>query len=51
MRIAQSRIGAQRDAAQDPPPNYMTPQGYARLKDELVRLLDTERPEVVRTVS
>ena len=51
MRIAQGRIGAQRDAAQDPPPNYMTPQGYARLKDELVRLLDTERPEVVRTVS
>jgi transcription elongation factor GreB len=29
----------------------MTPHGYARLKDELVRLLDTDRPEVVRTVA
>ena len=31
--------------------NYMTPRGYQRLKDELVHLLNTERPEVVRTVS
>jgi transcription elongation factor GreB len=31
--------------------NYMTPQGHRRLKDELIRLLDVERPEVVRTVS
>lgn len=51
MRIAQSRNGVQREAAQPPPPNYITPQGYGRMKDELVRLLDTERPEVVRTVS
>ena len=33
------------------PPNYMTPRGYARLKEELVQLLDTERPEIVRTVA
>lgn len=32
-------------------PNYITPGGYARLKDELDRLLNVERPEVVKTVS
>jgi transcription elongation factor GreB len=31
--------------------NYITPAGYSRLKDELLHLLDAERPEVVRTVS
>ncbi len=31
--------------------NYITPAGYRRLKDELVNLLNVERPEVVRTVS
>lgn len=31
--------------------NYMTPAGFRRLKEELVRLLDVDRPEVVRTVS
>lgn len=31
--------------------NYMTPVGYARLKAELLHLLDVERPEVVSTVS
>ena len=31
--------------------NYMTPQGYARLKAELLQLLDIERPEVVSIVS
>lgn len=31
--------------------NYITPQGYSRLKQELMRLLNEERPEVVRTVS
>jgi transcription elongation factor GreB len=31
--------------------NYMTPGGYRRLRDELSRLVITERPEVVRTVS
>jgi transcription elongation factor GreB len=31
--------------------NYITPAGYARMKDELKQLLDVERPEVVRTVS
>ena len=31
--------------------NYITPDGYGRLKQELVALLNVERPEVVRTVS
>jgi transcription elongation factor GreB len=31
--------------------NYITPAGYARLKNELQDLLDRERPEVVRTVA
>jgi transcription elongation factor GreB len=31
--------------------NYITPQGYARLRDELKRLLDAERPKVVEAVS
>lgn len=31
--------------------NYITPAGYARLKGELLSLIDTERPEVVRMVS
>lgn len=31
--------------------NYITPHGYARLKAELLHLLDVERPEVVNIVS
>ena len=31
--------------------NYVSPAGYARLKAELKRLVEVERPEVVRTVS
>jgi transcription elongation factor GreB len=31
--------------------NYLTPQGYRRLRDELMNLLDSERPKVVETVS
>jgi transcription elongation factor GreB len=31
--------------------NYITPAGHKRLRDELLQLLDTERPEVVRLVS
>ncbi|MCX7663699.1 MAG: transcription elongation factor GreB [Tepidimonas fonticaldi] len=31
--------------------NYMTPQGYARLRGELMHLIDEERPRVVETVS
>ena len=31
--------------------NYITPAGYARLRAELLSLLDVERPKVVETVS
>ncbi len=31
--------------------NYLTPQGYARLRAELMQLLDEERPKVVEIVS
>ncbi|MGE4335494.1 MAG: transcription elongation factor GreB [Pigmentiphaga sp.] len=31
--------------------NYLTPQGYARLRDELTHLMTVERPGVVQVVS
>jgi transcription elongation factor GreB len=31
--------------------NYITPQGYARLRTELTKLHDVERPELVKTIS
>jgi transcription elongation factor GreB len=31
--------------------NYMTPGGYRRIKEELLQLIDVDRPEVVRIVS
>ncbi len=31
--------------------NYVTPAGYARLREELMTLLDVERPKVVEVVS
>lgn len=45
------------DEAQPAPPlptgtkNYLTPQGHARLRAELLALLDVERPQMVETVS
>jgi transcription elongation factor GreB len=30
--------------------NYMTPQGYRRLREELLQLIDVERPKVVEVV-
>jgi transcription elongation factor GreB len=30
--------------------NYITPVGYTRLKSELTKLLDIERPELVKTI-
>ena len=30
--------------------NYITPQGYQRIREELLQLIDIERPEVVRVV-
>ena len=40
--------------AEPPPPparNYISPAGYARLKAELKQLVESERPEVVKTVA
>ena len=31
--------------------NYMTPAGYRRMKEELLHLLDVDRPQVVSTVA
>jgi transcription elongation factor GreB len=31
--------------------NYITPQGYQRIKEELLQLIDVDRPEVVKIVS
>lgn len=31
--------------------NYMTPQGYAAMKAEVLHLIDVERPEIVRIVT
>src|ERR1700752_5106535 len=31
--------------------NYITPAGHKRLRDELLHLIDEERPEVVKLVS
>jgi transcription elongation factor GreB len=31
--------------------NYLTPEGYAKLRDELVQLMTVERPAVVQVVS
>ena len=42
------------DGASPPLPagskNYITPEGYARLRDELLQLMDEERPKIVETV-
>jgi len=38
-------------ASPDATPNYLTPAGYLRLRNELMTLLDDERPRMVETVS
>jgi len=50
--------GEEDDGAPEAPPslpaggrNYMTPEGFARLKTELKQLVEAERPEVVKTVA
>jgi transcription elongation factor GreB len=54
MSVHQSRTGNRSDpraGGAAPQRNYMTPQGYARLKAELTQLLDNERPELVKVIS
>lgn len=43
--------GATEASPASAPKNYLTPQGYARLRAELVALINDERPKVVETVS
>jgi transcription elongation factor GreB len=38
------------DTSPSEPKNYLTPEGYARLRQEWAHLMDTERPEVVTAV-
>ncbi|MDP9045486.1 MAG: transcription elongation factor GreB [Pseudomonadota bacterium] len=54
----ESDAGDDADDDADPSPalppggkNYLTPSGYARLREELLALLDDERPKVVEIVS
>jgi len=53
----ESDDGDDDDGASSPPlpasaggKNYITPQGYARLRAELLNLIDEERPKIVETV-
>src|SRR5687768_4004047 len=46
----QSAAAGQRITQQDIK-NYITPYGYARLKSEVTRLLDVDRPELVKVIS
>ena len=52
--VRESEVDEDAPRAEPPPAprrNYMTPAGYARLDAERKRLLELERPEVVRTVA
>ncbi|MGE5524654.1 MAG: transcription elongation factor GreB [Rhodospirillaceae bacterium] len=46
-----SRRASETGASAAGPKNYITPNGYARIKAELTRLLDVERPELVKVVA
>ena len=50
-RNGHGRGGAAAEHAAQEVKNYITPQGYSRLKTELTKLLDIERPELVKTIS
>jgi transcription elongation factor GreB len=50
-RNGHGRGGATVQHAAQEVKNYITPQGYSRLKTELTKLLDSERPELVKTIS
>ena len=55
MRSAATRArngrASNAEASSPAPRNYITPQGYARIKAELTQLLDVERPELVKVVA
>ena len=35
----------------DPPPRFITPQGFARIREEYEELFSTERPKLVETIA
>jgi len=53
--VKEVESGAEEESTESPLPaglrNYMSPAGYARLEAELRRLVEIERPEVVKIVS
>lgn len=49
--LASRTAGHAPRGAPDAVKNYVTPQGYARLKSELTQLLDVERPELVKVIA
>jgi len=54
MPIAPTRERQRRPVESAPgsgPKNYITPQGYARIKAEVTQLLDVERPGLVKVVA
>jgi transcription elongation factor GreB len=54
VKESDSDDALEQEAALPLPPsgkNYITPAGYARLEAELRRLVELERPEVVKTVA
>lgn len=51
VRESEADEAPQLEPAPPPAKNYISPAGYARLRAELKHLVETERPEVVRTVS
>ena len=50
-RNGNGRAGNATEHAAQEVKNYMTPLGYARLKSELTKLLDVERPDLVKTIA
>lgn len=51
MPLPQNRASNRaRPEGTSPPRNYMTPQGYARLRSELAALAETERPELLKVI-
>ena len=51
MHHHRPRGAASEDAPREAPRNYMTPQGYAKLKAEFAQLWENERPELVKTIA
>ena len=54
MPVNQQRAGGARPGDAEPaqaPRNYMTPQGYAKLRAEFSQLWENERPELVKTIA